>query len=864
MRAVAEHIVAFLQEKGFEAYFAGGCVRDQLLGLTPKDYDVATNARPEEVEALFPGQSDLVGKSFGVVIVREGGVTVDVATFRNDGIYRDGRHPESITFCDAEEDARRRDFTINALFFDPIKKEVKDFIEGQKDLGKKIIRAVGNPSQRFAEDKLRMLRAIRFAAQLDFQIESQTWQALKQEAASIVQVSPERIRDELTKSLVSPHPVKGLDLLEESGLLQILLPEITAMKEVEQPPQFHPEGDVYKHVRLMLSQLKQPSADLAWAVLLHDVGKPATQSVDPNGRIRFNAHETVGANLARKILTRLRFSNAQTDRICQMVANHMSFKDVPQMRLSTLKRLMARDTFIEELELHRVDCLSSHGSLDIHQKLQQEREKFTVEEIKPKCFLNGQDVLARGMAPGPQVGDLLKAVYDLQLDGKVKNRDEALEWMDKKLKQLDFKKNPEKPFLKLPFFGIVFLILGMVLLFDWCELGKLWDEKQWDKLQALASPKTITLTNAVIVKIDESTLATHGEGKWPLSPLSYATLLQSLRGNGIRGVGIEVVLTQHGEKSIFDSALTSQLRRTPNVVLAGSALTIEGPLLQDYSANPLSIKSKNIDLMPDHKGVLLPEKAFATDTSLGFNNLPALGDGVVRTIPLAFRFGTNLYPSFLLQSVLQNEKLDVSAVKWEGDHCLTIETKGVALFSIPVDRNCNMRLKIPETRHFESVGLDNLVLSASLTNEHVNSTAWSMDKVQSQFVFVGRTDKKIYDPLLTSAGFMSPIEFQALGWQAIYARQVIGQLSVWLKILMGTSVFAFMLWFSLKYGMPWPLFAWCFLVVDLYCLNIFLISIFHLWIPPTSFLFGLSLCFLTGTGWRWSRVRWKTFSAESS
>jgi poly(A) polymerase len=428
MRAAAESIVRRLQSAGHTAYFAGGCVRDELRGEPPHDYDVATSARPEQVEALFPRHSDLVGKSFGVVIVRWDGAMVEVATFRRDGPYRDGRHPDSVEFTTAEEDAHRRDFTVNALFLDPVTGEVHDFVQGREDLERRLLRAVGCAQDRFREDKLRLLRAVRFAANLNFEVEAETWRAVCELAQTIQEISPERIRDELTKWLTGPDPARGLDLLDASGLLREVLPEVAGQKGVEQPPEFHPEGDVFKHVRLMLSQLRNAGDILAWSVLLHDIGKPPTYSVDPTGRIRFNGHETVGAKMAEQRLRALRFSNAQIEQISICIANHMQFKDAPNMRTSTLKKMLARDTFDIELELHRLDCLSSHGGLDIHAFLKERRAALAVEEVRPAPVLRGSDLIALGMAPGPAMGALLREAYDLQLEGTLSDLDTALDW----------------------------------------------------------------------------------------------------------------------------------------------------------------------------------------------------------------------------------------------------------------------------------------------------------------------------------------------------------------------------------------------------------------------------------------------------
>jgi poly(A) polymerase len=427
MNPRARDIVAQLQRAGHTAYLAGGCVRDHLLGVEAKDHDVATSARPEEVQRLFPRVTDLTGKSFGVVRIMVGEESYEVATFRQDGPYKDGRHPESVRFATAEEDAQRRDFTINGLFFDPVTDRLIDYVGGEADLRAGIVRAIGNPADRFAEDHLRLLRAIRFAARLRFQIEPKTWEAMRAEASMIRTVSAERIRDELNKIFTASKPELGLDLLDQSGLLREVLPDIAAMHGVEQPPQFHPEGDVYEHVRLMLSKIEQPDLELALGVLFHDVGKKPTAKVDENGRIRFNEHESVGANMAEQIMTGLRYDNKSIATVRELVQHHMQFKDVPHMRPSTLKRMMARPTFALELELHRIDCISSHGDVKNYEFLKQQLETMSAEEIEPPPLISGRDLLAMGLHPGKEVGRILEAVRVAQLDGIVQTRTEAID-----------------------------------------------------------------------------------------------------------------------------------------------------------------------------------------------------------------------------------------------------------------------------------------------------------------------------------------------------------------------------------------------------------------------------------------------------
>jgi len=404
-------------------------VRDTLLGVDPHDYDVATSAKPEEVEALFP-RTVPVGAQFGVILVLEQGQEIQVATFRGDGFYRDGRHPESVTYTDAEGDARRRDFTVNGLFYDPLTSEVLDFVGGREDLKAGILRAIGTPSERFSEDKLRLLRAVRFATTLGFTIDPETWKAVQERAPEILAVSAERIREELCKILLSPNRVRGFDLLDESGLLHEILPEMEPLKGCDQPPEFHPEGDVFVHTRLMLTLLKpDASLPLVLSVLFHDLGKPATRVVDETGRIRFNGHEGVSSEISLKIMHRLRFSNEMIDAVLPAVRLHMSFKDVPNMRVATLKRMMARPTFEEELELHRVDCLSSHGMLDNHAMLITKREEFGRAPLIPVPLVTGHDLIALGWKPGKKFADVLQAVQTRQLEGTLTSREEALDWI---------------------------------------------------------------------------------------------------------------------------------------------------------------------------------------------------------------------------------------------------------------------------------------------------------------------------------------------------------------------------------------------------------------------------------------------------
>jgi poly(A) polymerase len=429
MEKTAREICARLRDHGHVAYFAGGCVRDMVRGLTPKDFDVATDALPEVVQKIFP-HTYAVGAKFGVVVVVENGTNFEVATFRSDDAYIDGRRPSAIHFTSPEEDARRRDFTINGMFFDPAKDRVIDFVGGRADIEAKLVRAIGDPAQRFSEDRLRMLRAVRFATVLDYKIDKQTWEALVANSAAILEISVERIRDELVKIFLSPNRVRGWDLLDESGLMRTILPELESMKGCQQPEQFHPEGDVFEHTRLMLQLLAaKVSVPLVFSVILHDVAKPVTAQTDATGRIRFNEHDRIGAAMTEQIMERLRFSRAEIDVTVEMVRQHMVFKDVPKMRVAKLKRFMARPTFNDELELHRVDCESSHRILDNYEFLQRKREEFANEPIIPPPLVRGDDLIALGLKPGPKFGEILEAVQTRQLEGTLKTRDEAIEWV---------------------------------------------------------------------------------------------------------------------------------------------------------------------------------------------------------------------------------------------------------------------------------------------------------------------------------------------------------------------------------------------------------------------------------------------------
>ncbi|MFZ3245517.1 MAG: CCA tRNA nucleotidyltransferase [Candidatus Acidiferrales bacterium] len=431
-REHAERICARLRDAGYQALFNGGCVRDIILGREPSDYDVCTDARPERVQQLFPA-SIPVGAQFGVVIVVEDGVQVEVATFRSDIGSADGRHPVRVEFStSAEEDVRRRDFTINGLLMDPWDGKILDFVGGQADIKARLVRAIGEPERRFEEDKLRMLRAVRFAARLDYSIEPRTFAAIRKLASQIDQVSKERVRDELSKMLTEGSARRAFELLDETGLLREVLPEVARMKGIQQPAQFHPEGDVWTHTLLMIEKLPAGAPrTLAWGVLLHDVGKPPTfkAPAGPNDRIRFDDHVEIGVRIAEEICRRLRFSNEDAEQIASLVANHMRFKDVPNMRDSTRKRFARLPHFDQHLELHRLDCLSSHGSLSSYDFVRGFLAETPPEAVHPARLLTGEDLKNMGFQPGPQFKEILSAVEDAQLEGKIASREEALDFV---------------------------------------------------------------------------------------------------------------------------------------------------------------------------------------------------------------------------------------------------------------------------------------------------------------------------------------------------------------------------------------------------------------------------------------------------
>ncbi len=453
----ATEIVRTLRDRGHQAYFAGGCVRDLLLGREPADYDVATDATPRQVIGIFP-QTFAVGEQFGVVRIPEpepngatrtlagqterGKSAIEVATFRSDVGYSDGRHPDEVRFSkDPREDVQRRDFTINGMMLDPSSDEILDFVGGRDDLHAKIIRAIGDPKRRFTEDKLRMLRAVRFAARFDYQIDPATMAAIQKSAPEIRQVSSERARDELTKMLTEGRARRAFELLDASLLLREVLPEIAAMKGVEQPPQYHPEGDVFVHTLLLLDKLHPDipasasgtrsgsvSNTLAWGALLHDVGKPATFRVAPD-RIRFDGHVAIGVKMAAEICRRLRFSNSETDQILALVENHMRFGQVQRMNQSTLKKFLRLPAFDEHLELHRIDCLSSHGLLEAYDYAREQLCSIPPEAIRPKPLVTGDDLIEVGYKPGPRFKEILSAIEDAQLEGRLTTRETAMKYV---------------------------------------------------------------------------------------------------------------------------------------------------------------------------------------------------------------------------------------------------------------------------------------------------------------------------------------------------------------------------------------------------------------------------------------------------
>ena len=432
-REKAIFVVERLRQEGFEAFFAGGCVRDMLLNKLPQDYDIATSARPEDIQRVFT-ETIPVGAQFGVILVLVDGEPFEVASFRYDGPYLDGRRPSHVRYGSLQEDIFRRDFTINGMIYDPVEDRVIDLVEGRKDIERRTIRAIGNAQQRFEEDRLRMIRAVRFAAGLDFAIEPLTFDAIKQLAATITQISWERIGEEVTRILTEGGARRGFELLDETGLLAVFLPEIAAMKGTQQSPDFHPEGDVFAHTMLLLSHLDAPTETLAYGCLLHDVGKPVCARQEAQ-RITFYGHTEKGAEMAEEILKRLKRGRAVWERVSYLTRNHLRHVQAPQMRLSTLKRFLREEGIDELLELARIDALSSNGDLQYYQFCKERLTELKVEEIRPAPLVRGDDLIAMGFKPGPVFADILRQVEDAQLGGEITSREEALEWIQRHYEQ---------------------------------------------------------------------------------------------------------------------------------------------------------------------------------------------------------------------------------------------------------------------------------------------------------------------------------------------------------------------------------------------------------------------------------------------
>jgi len=423
-------IVRKLKDKGFSAYFAGGSVRDMIMGLPSDDIDIVTSAKPDEIEKIFPQTYD-IGAAFGIINVVENGENFEVATFREERGYADGRHPDEITYTDDPRlDAKRRDFTINSMFYDPIEDEIVDFEGGIEDIKNKVLRTVGNANARFSEDYLRILRAVRFSTRFGFILDSSTAEGIINNIDGLKKISNERIRDELNKMFTGNAPAGALRELANLGILDIILPEIGALRGVEQPKEFHPEGDVFVHTALMLELMEESSVELAWSVILHDVGKPATFSIGDDGIEHFYSHDKVGAKIAEKILKRLKFSNSEIDNIVSAVRNHMKFAHVQEMRKSKLKRLMAEPSFSLQLDLHKLDCISSHGKLDNYFFLKDILDNPEIEIELPKPLITGHDLIKLGVKPGPKMGKILREISDLQLEGKLSSKESALEYIE--------------------------------------------------------------------------------------------------------------------------------------------------------------------------------------------------------------------------------------------------------------------------------------------------------------------------------------------------------------------------------------------------------------------------------------------------
>ena len=425
----ARSIVQRLREEGYSAYFAGGCVRDRLLGKEPQDYDIATSAHPEDVQRIFP-QTIPVGAQFGVILVLVEGEPFEVASFRHDGPYLDGRRPSEVRYGSLEEDVLRRDFTINGMVYDPLEDRLIDLVEGRLDLERRVIRAIGEPERRFEEDRLRMIRAVRFAASLDFQIDPATFAAIKKLAGTITQIAWERIGDEITRILTEGGARRGFELLDESGLLPVLLPEVVAMKGTPQSPDYHPEGDVFVHTMLLLKHMQSPSETLAYGALLHDIAKPVCVRQEEK-RITFYGHTEKGAEMATEMLKRLKRSRAAGERVAYLVRNHLRHVQAPQMRLSTLKRFLREEGIEELLELTRLDALASNGDLQYYQFCKERLASLDENSIRPAPLVRGDDLIGLGFAPGPIFAEILHQVEERQLGGELRDRDEAIAWIQR-------------------------------------------------------------------------------------------------------------------------------------------------------------------------------------------------------------------------------------------------------------------------------------------------------------------------------------------------------------------------------------------------------------------------------------------------
>ena len=464
-RKIAKRIVHRLQKTGFLAFFVGGCVRDFLMNIQPRDYDIATSAQPNEVMQLFSETID-IGEKFGVIQVMEGEQSFAVATFRSDGNYDDGRHPTEVRYSlDPKLDVQRRDFTINGLYYDPLTQNLFDFVGGQQDIQSQIIRTIGSPEERFKEDKLRLIRAIRFSAQFGYALETKTRSAILKQAPNIIEVSPERIHDELVKILTEGYSELAINALNENQLLAHILPDVAALRGIEQPPQFHPEGDVWTHTMKLLKLMDQtkisrgiikssgkpvsnsnvvkntvqktelkkieispyPSMTLAMATLLHDIGKPKTY--EKKDRIRFNGHAKLGAEMALEICQQLRFSKRQQKLITELIRDHLKFKDLAQMRPSTLRRFLGQEGFSEHLELHRLDCLGSHGNLDNWKLANHSLSNLQPEEIHPPVLLTGKDLIEMGYLPGPVFKEILNSLKNAQFENELKTSQQAKQWV---------------------------------------------------------------------------------------------------------------------------------------------------------------------------------------------------------------------------------------------------------------------------------------------------------------------------------------------------------------------------------------------------------------------------------------------------